>query len=195
MPGWLTRGRIIALAIPAAVVALVAAAFVTPAPHEIHAADAMPVNAQLVYSSPFVVGYPVVQPSQSLDTIRCEIWRTRGQYRPASACDSSALAHAFFPNLTQNPTTLYVPWTPCSNFNVEFRSPSRTLVIHCYSAEPWIWTAPRMMGVEAQPRLALLLIPTQSIPPGNIAIVQDNRIERFLHDDSYEFPLGIATIA
>jgi hypothetical protein len=78
---------------------------------------------------------------------------------------------------------------------VEFRSPSRTLVIHCYSAEPWIWTAPRMMGVEAQPRLALLLIPTQSIPPGNIAIVQDNRIERFLHDDSYEFPLGIATIA
>jgi hypothetical protein len=195
MPGWLTRGRIIALGIPAAVFVLVIGAFVTPQAHEIHTTGATPVQAQNVDSSPFVAGYASIPPSQSLDTIRCDIWRTRGQYSSASPCDSTALAKAYFPNLTQNPATLYVPWTPCAGFNVEFGAPSRTVVIHCYSAAPWISTTPRLMGVEAQPRLGLLLIPTQSIPPGNVTVVQDFRVEHFLHDDIYESQLGIASIA
>jgi hypothetical protein len=193
MPGWLTRGRIIALGIPVAVVVLVIGAFVTPQAHEIHTAGATPLQARNVDSNLFVV-YASIPPSQSLDSIRCEIWRTRGQYSSASPCNSTALATAYFPDLTQNPATLYVPWTPCTDFNVEFDSSSRTLVIHCFSAEPWISTAPRFAGVEAQPRLALLLIPTQSIPRGNVTVVQDLRTERFLHDDIYQSQLGIASI-
>jgi hypothetical protein len=174
-------------------VVLVIGAFVTPQAHEVHTPGATPVQAQNVDSNPFV-WYASIPPSQSLDSIRCEIWHTRGQYSSPSSCNSTALAKAYFPNLTQNPATLYVPWTPCAGFNVEFGAPSRTLVIHCYSAEPWISTAPRFMGVEAQPRLALLLIPTQSIPPGNVTVVQDFRTERFLHDDMYQSQLGIASI-
>jgi hypothetical protein len=194
MPDWLTRGRIVALGIGVAALVLVTLAFVTPPAHEIHTSDATSVHAQLVESNPFVVGYPLIQPSQSLDTIRCEIWRTRGQHPGQGVCDSAA-ASGYFPNLTQSPATLYVPWTPCSSFNVEFRPQSRTLVIHCYTSEPWISTEHRVMGVVAEPTLALLLIPAESIPHGNVAVVQDNRTEHLLHDDSYEFQLGTATIA
>jgi hypothetical protein len=174
---------------------VIGALVVTPQAHEIHTPGATPVQAQSVDSSQFVPWYASIPPSESLDTIRCDIWRTSGQHSSASPCDNTALAKAYFPNLAQNPATLYVPWTPCAGFNVEFRAPSRTLVIHCYFAAPWISTAPRLMGVEARPLLGLLLIPTQSIPAGNLTVVEDFRTEHFLHDDFYESELGTATIA
>jgi hypothetical protein len=46
----------------------------------------------------------------------------------------------------------------------------------------------------ALPPLALLLVPTQSIPAGQIDVVQDNWNELLLHDDGYEVQLGTAAI-
>lgn len=197
MPRWLKSGRTVALSVAVAVAVLLTVEFITPPAHEVHTPGAIAVNTQLVDSNPFVVAYPPIQPSQSLDTVRCEIWRTHRQHGPA--CDSTILATTYFPNVTQSPMTLYIPWSACSSFNVEYRPWSRSVVIHCYTAEPWIslafLTEQRAMGVEAQPQLALLLIPTQSIPAGNVNVVEDNRVERLLLDSSDEFQLGTATIS
>jgi hypothetical protein len=192
MPNWLTRRRIAALSISVVVVVLVPMAYITPSAHEIHSPDSTALRTQVVVSNPFVLGYPAFPPSQSLDAIRCEIWRSHPHQ--SSACDSTILASDYFPNVTQIPMTLYVPWVRCSSFNVEYRSGSRSVVIHCITAEPWISTEHRVMGVAAQPQLALLLIPTDSIPAGTLDVVQDNRTEHLLHDDTYEFELGTATI-
>jgi hypothetical protein len=193
MRRWLRPGRAVAVSVLVAMAVLIAIAFGTPAAHEIHSAGATDLHPQLASTNPPVYDYPPIQPSQSLDTIRCEIWTAHHQN--ASPCpDTAALAQAYFPDLTQRPTTLYVPWTPCPTFNVEFLPQGRTVVIHCYSARPWIYAEPRAMGTVAAPLLGLLLIPTQSIPAGQVDVVEDFRTEHVLGDSSYEFQVGTATI-
>jgi hypothetical protein len=53
-----------------------------------------------------------------------------------------------------------------------------------------------MMVAGQQPRPSVLLVPTDSLPVGNVSIQQDYRIEHLLGDQSYEeYPVGIATIS
>lgn len=175
------------------VVLLVTTPFYTPPAHQISTPGATALDAQQVVSNPYVPAYGPIQPSESLDSLRCQLWRAQNHL--AACPDAATLASTYFPRLAQSPMTLYVPLTPCSNFNVEYLSRRGTLVIHCITTEPWISTQPRLMGVEAVPRLALVLIPTQSLPAGPVDVVQDRRTERLLLDDSQEVLLGTATIA
>jgi len=204
MGHWLTRGLVVRLIVFVAVVLVVATLSITPPGHAIHTSGATALRSQVVesYNTPLYATRQT-QPSQSLDAIRCELWLLRNS--SAAACsDRASLAAAYFPQLTQSPMTLYLPWSPCAltsspsrGFNVEYRPSGRTIAIHCFAASPWLTIfETHNLGVVAEPQLALLLVPTQSIPAGQIDVVQDNWTELLLHDDNgYEVPLGTTTIA
>jgi hypothetical protein len=198
------RGLIVRLIVFVAVVLVVGTLSITPPAHEIHTPGATALKAQVAepYSSTPVYSTRQTQPSQSLDAIRCELWLLRNS--SAAACsDRATLAAAYFPRLTQSPMTLYIPWSPCAltgspnrGFNVEYRPSRRTIGIHCFITRPWLTIfETHVSGVVALPPLALLLVPTQSIPAGQIDVVQDNWNELLLHDDGYEVQLGTAAIS
>lgn len=201
MRHWLTPGRIAALIIVVVLVVVVTIPFYTPPAHEIHTPGAVALDSRLVGSNPPVFVYPTMHASQSLDDVRCQLWRTR---QPAqSACpDGATLAAIYFPGLTQGPMTLYIPLEGCASqgggsdgFNVEYVPSTHTVVIHCYAARPLISAQTHLPGVEAVPPLALLLVPTQSIPAGDVTIDVDARVEHLLGDDSNEYRLMTGTIS
>ncbi len=197
----LTPGRIVALIVVVVLAVLVTIPFYTPPAHQIHTPGATALSAQVVESSPPIYAYQTMHASQSLDDVRCQLWRTR--QGPQAACpDKATLASTYFPGLTQSPMTLYLPVTFCTSrgggsdgFNLEFLPSNRTLVIHCYTAKSLIWLQHGPPGVNAAPPLALLLVPTQSIPAGDIAIDLDFRTEHVLGDDSNEYRWITATIS
>jgi hypothetical protein len=197
----LTTRRIVTLTVVVVLAVLVTIPFYTPSAHQIHTPGATALSAQVVESRPPIYAYQTIHASQSLDDLRCQLWRSR--QRPQAACpDSATLASSYFPALTQSPTTLYIPVMPCTSrgggsdgFNVEFLPSSRTLVIHCYAAKPLISMEHGFPGVQAAPPLALLLVSTQSIPAGDIAVDVDVRVEHLLGDDSNEYRWITATIS
>lgn len=143
---------------------------------------------------------PRIRPSQSLDTLRCDIWR-RQQSTTATCPDGAALAIRYFPRLTQSPNTLYVPWRGCpatardsTGDNVEYLPASRTLVFHCFSAESFVsmWR-PNIRVAQHAP--FLLLLPTESISVGNINIVEDDRVAHLWGDQSDVNPIATAMIS
>ena len=156
-------------------------------------------NTTLVGSDPAAHLYQAVQPSQSLTDVRCAIWRVGH----AETCpDAATLAGLYFPQLTQSPSSLYVPWLWCAyssfgadGFNVEYLPTRRAIVIHCYLARPFVWTQPRTMIARAQTALSLLLVPTTLLPGGPVSIIEDDRIEHLVGDQSSEARLGTATIS
>lgn len=162
-------------------------------------AGAEALNTTLVGSDPAAHLYQAVQPSQSLTDVRCAIWRVRH----AETCpDAATLAGLYFPQLTQSPSSLYVPWLWCgysslgaNGFNVEYLPTRRAIVIHCYLARPFVWTQPRTMVARAQTVLSLLLVPTTLLPGGPVSIIEDDRIEHLAGDQSSESRLGTATIS
>jgi hypothetical protein len=199
-----TRKRIVWLTVVVVIFLLMVEAFVRPPAHEVHMPGDIAVKATLVVSSPPAYNYPLLLPTQSLEAIRCHLWRSR--VRPvtttATCPDSAALAGMFFPSLTQSPKTLYFPWPRCpgtwtgwDGFNLEYRSSSRTLVLHCYLAAPWIWRQPMRSDAIAEQPAAILVIPTESFLIGTVNIVEDDRIEHLVGDWSTEYPLATATIS
>jgi len=157
-------------------------------------------TTQLVYSDPQLNFLQAVRPSQSLNDVRCAIWRVGKS--PSSVCpDPAALAAMFFPNLTQRPGTLYIVWFGCAydmqadGFNVEYQPNRRAVVIHCYVARPWVWSRPQTEGAEPRLLAALLLVPTASIPAGPVTVIEDYRVEHFGGDQSTESELVTATIS
>jgi hypothetical protein len=175
-------------------------AFVSPSPHQVRTPGATTLTTQLIYSDPQVNFLQAVQPSESLNDVRCAIWRV--DKSPSSACpDMPTLAAAYFPNFTQRPGTLYIAWFGCAydmhadGFNVEYEPSRRAVVIHCYVARPWVWSQPQTIGAEPRPLMALLLVPTASIAAGPITVIEDERVERFGSDQSTESQMGIATIS
>jgi hypothetical protein len=197
----LTRSRVIAFSIAAAATLVVVGALVQPQPHEVHTPGGEPLIVRSVNSTNALYYNQTIKPSQSLDDIRCGLWHLRNPI--TSPCpDSAELAGLYFTNLSQSQNTLYVPWQECwgtpdgpGGFDVEYQPSRQALVIHCYVAKPWYWTEPRIMGVEAAPPAGLLLIPTGGIQNGSLSVIEDDRIEHLLGDDSTEFQLGIATIS
>jgi hypothetical protein len=193
------RKRVAGLAIAVAVVFILVAAFVPPSPYEVHTPGAEALNTLRVDSDPAAHLSQAVQPSQSLNDVRCAIWRVR---HTQTCPDAATLAGLYFPRLTQSPSTLYVPWLWCAytsfganGFNVEYQPSRRALVIHCYLARPWLWRQPLTSFANAQPVLSLLLVPTASIPAGPVSVTEEDRIEHLIGDQSTEHQMGTATIS
>jgi hypothetical protein len=78
---------------------------------------------------------------------------------------------------------------------LEYQSSRRSLVIHCYTAQPWVNYELHLPGVVAERALAVLVVSTESLPAGDITIVEEDRIEHPLRDRSTEFQLATATIS
>jgi len=182
----------------------------TPVSHDIHTPGATPLTIQLADTDPLhALRFEPVTPSESLDTIRCEIWHELNP--PTSACpDSASLANAYFPRLTQSPETLYFSWQRCgrtqavygtysfaTGFNAEYRLSDRTLVLHCNSTGPWVyWFGMGIHGIgPLPPPPSLVTVAATSFGPGTMRIVEDDRLEHFVGDQSTEFQVATATIS
>jgi hypothetical protein len=150
-------------------------------------------------SDPWLARSGQIQPSESIGTIRCQLWHAHH----AQACpDSPALAAEYFPNITQTAKTLYIPWPRCyfwewgwGGINVEYQPSRRTVVIHCYSAAPLIRWFHGPPGIGPTREQVLLVVSTKSLSAGLVTIVEDIRIEHLVGDESTEFRWATATIS
>jgi hypothetical protein len=191
----MTRKRIAWIGV-GAVVLLWAIAFVAPPAHEVHTPGATALRASLAYSNVHLLG-TLIQPSQSLSDIRCQMWRSQNRTAP---CPDDVVG-VYFPALTEVPNTLYLPWRGCTawsdsqGYNVEYLPTARKLVIHCYAAEPWITIRHPVTGVFAIPSVNLLVVPTGAIGPGVVQVLEDDRIERLVGDLGDEVQLATVAIS
>jgi hypothetical protein len=199
----LIRKRVFGIAIAAVLVIVLmgaVGAFVSPSPHEIHTPGAQTLKTQLVGSDSAEYFSQAVQPSQSLNDVRCAIWRA-GKSQSSVCPEAATLASMYFPNLTQSPGILYIAWLGCAydfradGFNVEYQSSRRAVVIHCYVARPWVWREFQTEGAVPRPLWTLLLVPTLSIQAGPVSVIEDYRVEHFFRDQSTESQMGTATIS
>jgi hypothetical protein len=197
----LTRKQVIGIALAAVLVLILVAAFVKPSPHEVHMPGAEALTVQMADSFPPPLYFSqAIQPSESLNDVRCAIWQVR--HNQNSDCpDAATLAAMYFPKLTQSPGTLYIPWFWCAytmggdGFNVEYQPSRRAVVIHCYLARPWVWRQPLTSTASMEPSLSLLLVPTASLPSGPVSVIEDARIEHLIGDQSTEYQIRTATIS
>jgi hypothetical protein len=194
------RRRIVRLVIGAAVVLVLADAFVPPPAHEVHSLDADAVRVAAFDSSAMVQWLPG-QPSQTLADVNCFTRSLQINTR----CDENWLSD-YFPGLTQNPQTLYLVWPHCvwfengsrfnsQGFNLDYFSSSRTLIIHCFAAKPWLFVNLSGHGMAPSPLFTLLAVPTASIGAGSITIREDDRLEHLIGDQSTEFQVATANIS
>jgi hypothetical protein len=171
--------------------------FVAPQAHEVHTPNAIPIRVQTAASHTDAL---ITTTSESIADLRCQIWHAGGWtlsgFRPNTGpCpDDATLAAAYWPQFSQSPKTLYLAWTRCFVFNVEYIAFNHTLIIHCYTAGTVIPPV-RLAGVVAQSFLSLLLVPTDAISPGSVSIIEDDRVEHFIGDYSSEVLLATATIS
>ena len=188
---------IIALIIAVAQLLVLAQLFVSPQPHEVHSPNAIPISVQTASSQTQAF---TTTASESLADLRCQIWHagrfTGQQVTPHTGpCpDDAALALAYWPQFSQSPKTLYLAWSRCWVFNVEYIASNRTLVIHCFTAGTLIPPV-TLPGVVAQRFLDLLLVPTEAMSPGSLNIIEDDRVEHFIGDYSNEVVLATAVIS
>jgi hypothetical protein len=194
------RRRIVWLAIGAAVVLVLAVAFVPPPAHDVHSLGAAAVRVA-AFDSGATLQWVSGQPSQSLADIKCLV----RSLQIATSCDDTRLSN-YYPRLTQKPQTLYFVWPHCSwienggaiesqGFNLEYFSSSRTLTIHCFAAKPWLFVNQSGSGAAPSPLFTLLAVPTVSIGAGSIAIREDDRLEHLIGDQSTEFQVATANIS
>jgi hypothetical protein len=187
----------IAVIIAVAQLLVLAQLFVSPQPHEVHTPNAIPIRVQTATSQTDAY---ITTASESLADVRCQIWHagrfTGQQVTPNTGpCpDDATLALAYWPQFSQSPKTLYLAWSRCWVFNVEYIALNRTLVIHCFTAGTLIPTV-RLPGVVALSFLSLLLVPTDAMSPGSVSIIEDDRVEHFIGDYSSEVSLATATIS
>lgn len=186
-----------AVVIAVAQVLVLAQLFVSPQPHEVHTPNAIPIRVRTATSQ---IDAFITSASESIADLRCEVWHsgawTNAGYRPNTGpCpDDATLALTYWPQLSQSPKTLYLAWTRCSVFNVEYFAFNRTLVIHCFTAGTLIPTV-TLPGVVAQRFLDLVLVPTEAMSPGSLSVIEDDRVEHFIGDYSNEVVLATATIS
>jgi hypothetical protein len=172
--------------------------FVSPMPHEVHTPNAIPIRVQ---TSTTRTDALITTASESIADLRCQVWHAGGWtlsgYRPNTGpCpDDATLASTYWPQFSQSPKTLYLAWTRCSVFNVEYIAFNRTLVIHCFTAGDSVPPFFSPGGVVALRFLDLLLVPTDAMSPGSLSIIEDDRVEHFLGDSSTEVQLATATIS
>ena len=189
----LTPARVLLAAIGLTFIGLLIDAFVAPAAHPVHGLGGTSITA-VEYESTDALWWVPSDPTESLAGVQCydQIERKR-------QCTPAFIAAAF-PGLSQADHTLYVVWSGCAGqnsapgFNIEYFASSRTLVLHCYVATPWLYFHSVPEGVQALHGMTLLAIPTAGIGPGTLRINEDDRREHLALDQSNEYPLGTATI-
>jgi hypothetical protein len=203
MQKWFKRKRVIWLSLATIVALLLIEGFVARPAHEVTTPGATSLRTTALQTSVTYYSYPLPA-SQSIEEVRCTLFRLRSGYTPRCTPDA---ASAYLPTVAQSPNTLYLLWVGCvdwhgagdvikwQGYNVEFLPSGRKLIIHCYVAEPWITFHQRVFGSVALIPATLLLVPTDSMGPGPIQIVEDDRQEHLVGDRSYESPLGSATIS
>jgi hypothetical protein len=203
MRKWFTRKRVIWLSLGAIVVFLLVDGFIARPAHEVSTSGATPLKAAAVATDIHDYSYYPVPVSQSISGLRCQLWMDRFANTPCPA----DVASQYLASIAQTANTLYVIWVGCvdwhgagdvinwQGYNLEFLPSERKLIIHCYVAEPWITFHERLFGAVAQIPAMLLLVPTDSMGPGPIQIIEDDRQEHLFGDQSSEFPLGSATIS
>ncbi len=200
--------RLVAVTVLTDIVALVLlaiAATVAGIPPE---RDVLPVN-----TTPLVVqvvlpaqGSPAsrlvapIAPTTSLAAVLCAAW----QESNAGACPAtSAVAQAYWPELTEQPQTIYVGllWPDCvasaPHFNVEFfgNVESAVVTLHCHSTGAWFGgPSQRGSNTEAAPILQLVIVPTAPIGGRQVWVYREDRVERWLEDDARTTLLGVVTI-
>jgi hypothetical protein len=196
-----TRKRVVWLGIGAMVVFLLADAFVATPAHDVHTPGATSLAAALIKNDAPLI--EPVQPSESIFGIRCQLWQREHGAQP---CPDD-IVRTYFSLVVQTPRTLYIPWFGCiswsgsgavinwQGFNLEYVQAGRRLVIHCYLAEPWFAHHETLFGVAALPNVSLLVVPTGAIAPGTLQIIEDDRLEHLLGDQSTESLLATATIS
>lgn len=170
--------------------ALIADALVAPSPHEVQTPGAIPVATSWIEATDQVEWVPG-QPTQSFAEVRC------GRPRSGAAIPCPPVIGAAAPALYLVQALCVGPSSGSFSYqghNLEYFSSRRTLVIHCYIARAWL-EGPGPMGVAAIPRAALLIVSTSAMGPGQIKIVEDNRVEHLFGDQSDEFQVATATIS
>ena len=169
----------------------------TPPLHEVQTVGAIPITTVAIdsWTAP---GYSArTRPTTSLTEMRCQAWLLRNPSCP----DPATLAKDLWPDVTQSPATLYLGLPQsCSRqygrgFGVEYFGSSRTLIAHCYYPAPWL-RLPDLSGSGSQelPRTVLVAVQTETIGPGILVVVRDDRVEHFFSDQSDQYRLGAVNI-
>jgi hypothetical protein len=195
------RKPVAGLAIAVALVLIAGDVFVKPSPHEVHTPGAVALSVQMADSFPPPLHVSqAIQPSESLNDVRCAIWRAR-QSQDSVCPDEATLGAMYFPKLTQRRGTLYIPWFWCAytmggdGFNVEYQPSRRAIVIHCYLARAWVWMQPLTTTTAMEISLSLLLVRTALLPSGPVSVIEDSRIEHLIGEQSTEYQTRTATIS
>ncbi len=168
---------------------LAADALVAPAPHEVQTPGATRVATSWIEATDQVEWVPG-QPTQSFAEVRCRMARSGAAIPCPPVTEGAAPALYFVQALCVGPSSGSFSY---QGHNLEYFPSSRTLVIHCYIARAWL-EARGPMGVAAVPRAAVLIVSTSAMGPGQIKIVEDNRVEHLFGDQSDEFQVATATI-
>jgi len=171
--------------------------FVAPSLHDIHSPNGIPVQAHQVITEGQQAFFPI-HPSQSLADIRCQVWLQLHRY---PCPDEASMSRQLWPGLEQAPNALYVGLLPSCNLNsnpntlnVEYLDLKKQLVFHCHAAAPWIQLPTCCPGVRATISTPLMLVSAESIPPGGVDVVEEDRVEHWIGDEIYEARLGTVLV-
>ena len=169
---------------------LAADALVAPAPHEVQTPGAIPVATSWIEATD-QVEWVAGQPAQSFAELRCRTARSGATIPCPTVTAGAGPALYFVQALCVGPSSGSFSY---QGHNLEYFPSRRTLVIHCYIARAWLDIG-GPMGVAAVPRAALVVVSTSAMGPGQIKIVEDNRVEHLFGDQSDEFQVASATIS
>jgi hypothetical protein len=200
--------RWVAIAVLADIVVIVVLAITAtvagaPPEHDVIPVNTTPLAVQVVLpplGSPASRLSAAIAPTTSLGAARCAAW----QESNAGACpDTSALAQMYWPELTEQPQTIYVGllWPDCiasaPHFNVEFSGnvESANVILHCHSTQAW-FGGPSYLGRNSvgAPVLQLVMVPTAPIEGRQLWVYREDRVERWLEDDVRTTLLGVVAI-
>ncbi|HWO92197.1 MAG TPA: hypothetical protein VNP53_09540 [Methylomirabilota bacterium] len=172
---------------------VLADACIAPADHEIHLADGVPIKGETANPLDSVPFAGRLRPSQSLAYIRCQV---ASLYSSSPCPPDERMAQGIWPFVKQRPKTLYIGLLPsCPGyFNIEYFAHDRRLIIHCHVAWPYISIPTGGSGVVAYRVTELIEVPTDPIGPGSLQVIEDDRVEHLIGDQTTETELGTATI-
>jgi hypothetical protein len=176
-----------------------------PTDHDIHIPGGVPLAVGIPFDDGGARVFGPLGPALSLSEIRIQTWDQRGSRSGEPRPSDARLSQLYWPKLLQSPNTLYVglPGT-CAKyayvygFNVEFLHPSRTLIVHCHVALPWIqvdFSGAHGGSRGLAPSTVLVTVSTGPIPSGQLRVVREDRIEHFVGDQVTPTQLGTVNIS
>jgi len=176
-----------------AVALVLADACLAPSDHDVHSPGGISIKAERANQMDSVNYSGPLRPSESLADIRCQV---ASHYSSGPCPPDAKMAQGIWPFVKQRPNILYVGLPPsCQGyFNIEYFAHDRRLIIHCHVAYPYISIPTGASGVVAYRVTELIEVPTNTIGPGSLHVVEDDRIEHLIGDQTTETELGTVTI-